>query len=474
MQINNSPKKSFEYEYNNKIELPSDNMYIKPKWGIENINIVPITDEIHINKNEDIEINYLLKSFNENKYTNILFLLLLPIIIISELFYNNYLFLYSLNFELYLQRYFSDNFMIFFRFITKAGCEYFIFIALIIILLNFSLIKTITFFFGLVICIYIQSLMKMIYGNSRPFLENQKLFKGICDGGFGNPSGHALVSCYAYLMLKNYIINHKYFNDRQILKVLVTLIFWLMILLVILSRIILGLHSINQMIYGSLLGIWIFYTIIHIFKLDKISMITYRKIYSNIKYIIFIFLIFLFSILIPLIIFFNNNLNYLELNSKLNKSCPRTKKFRRFNYDGLFGCVIIISLIGSYFGQILFWSLTDKYYKKNLDKLNNDYYLIDELINNWNKNKSFLLEKKSNILIIIKSIFTCISPSLIYFLISSENKSLTIIFLFKFSIPLFLFSFFVCGISSYWFITLFCGNKENLINNYYQINIEDI
>ena len=476
MQINNSSKKSFDNEYNNKIELPSDNMYIKPKWGLENINIVSITDEIHINKNEDIEYNYLFKVFNENKYKNIFFLILLPIIVITELFYNNFLFNYSLNFELNIQKYLSDNIIIFFRFITKAGCEYFIFISLIIIIFNFSLIKVIICFFGLTICIYIQSIMKMIYGNSRPFLENHQLFKGICDGGFGNPSGHALVSCYFYLILINYIINHKYFNDRAILKIILTLVFLISLILVILSRLILGLHSINQVIYGSLLGIWIFYAIIYIFKLDKISIIIYRKIYNNIKYIIYISLFFLLSILIPIIIFFNFNkhLNYLELNYKLDNNCEITKKFRRFNYDGIFGSLIIISLIGFYIGQFLFWSLTDKYYKGNLDKSNNDYYLIDELINNWNKNKCFIFDKKSNIFVVIKTIFLCSSPLLLFISISSESNSMLVIFLFKFAVPLLLLSFLISGIGSFWLITLYCGNKENLINNYYQINIDDI
>ena len=476
MQINNSSKKSFDNEYNNKIELPSDNMYIKPKWGLENINIVSITDEIHINKNEDIEYNYLFKVFNENKNKNIFFLILLPIIVITELFYNNFLFNYSLNFELNIQKYLSDNIIIFFRFITKAGCEYFIFISLIIIIFNFSLIKVIICFFGLTICIYIQSIMKMIYGNSRPFLENHQLFKGICDGGFGNPSGHALVSCYFYLILINYIINHKYFNDRAILKIILTLVFLISLILVILSRLILGLHSINQVIYGSLLGIWIFYAIIYIFKLDKISIIIYRKIYNNIKYIIYISLFFLLSILIPITIFFNFNkhLNYLELNYKLDNNCEITKKFRRFNYDGIFGSLIIISLIGFYIGQFLFWSLTDKYYKGNLDKSNNDYYLIDELINNWNKNKCFIFDKKSNIFVIIKAIFLCSSPLLLFISISPESNSMLVIFLFKFAVPLLLLSFLISGIGSFWLIILYCGNKENLINNYYQINIDDI
>lgn len=475
MDKNNSPKKSFEYHYNNKIELPSDNMYIKPQWGLENINIVSIADEIHINRNEDIETNYLSKTFSENKSKNFVILILIPIIIITELFCGNFLFTYSLKFELNLQKNLSNNILLFFKYLTTFGCEYFIVISLIITFLLFSLIQTFIFFFGLTLCIYIQSFMKIIYGDSRPFLENQELFKGVCDGGFGNPSGHAIVSFYSYLLLLYYIINHKYFNEKKIFKIALTLLFWIMLFLVIISRIILGLHSINQIIYGSFLGLLIFIIIIHVFKLDKISMIIYRKIYQNIKYIFFISLFFLISILMP-IIFASilNQKNDIDFNNKLNYHCEKLHKFRRFNYDGIFGCLIIIPLIGFYYGQILFWFLLDKYYKKNIDKINNDYYLIDELINNWNKNTCYLFQKKGNILKLIQSVLTYIIPVILFFIISIDNNSMIIIFIIKFSIPLFLISFSLFGIGFYWFVILYCGNKTNLLKNYYQVNIDEI
>lgn len=473
---NESPSKnSYNLEYNNKIEITND-IYIKPKWGLEKINIMSITDEIQINKNEDIEINYLIKTFFENKNKNIFILILLPIIIISELYYRNSLYIYSISFEFNLQNLLSNNILSFFKFITKAGCEYFTFISLIVLFFCFSLIHAFVCFFGITICIYTQGLLKIIYGDSRPFMENQALFKGICDGGFGNPSGHALLSFFIYLILIHFIQNHKFFNDKIFIKFFLILFVIIMLILVILSRIILGVHSINQIIYGSLLGIWLFYVLIYMFKLDKMSMIIYRKIYQNTKYIILIIICFIITILTPIIcsFIFNQQLDYINLNNKLNYNCKKVKKFRRFNYDSLFGCLIIISFMGFYCGQFLFWHLLDKYYKKNIDKLNNDYYLIDELINNWNKNKSYFFTKKGNILKFLNFLFICVSPIILFFLISSENNSMILIFLVKLSIPLFLISFFVFGIGFYWFIILYCGNKDNLLNNYYQINLDYI
>jgi len=475
MDKNNSPKKSFEYQYNNKIELPSDNMYIKPQWGLENINIVSISDEIHINKNEDLDTNYLFKTFLENKSKNIFILILIPIIIITELFYRNLLFSLSLKLELNLHKYFSSNLLFFFKIITKAGCEYFIVISLIMTFFYFSLIQTFIYFFGIALCIYIQSLMKMIYGNTRPFLEYQELFKGVCDGGFGNPSGHALVSFYSYLLLLYYIKNHKYFNEKKTLKILLNLLFWIMMFLVIISRFILGLHSINQIVYGSFLGLIIYFIIIHVFKLDKISMITYRKIYHKNKYIIFISLFFILSTFMPLVFASNlNQKNSIDLNDKLNYHCEKVKIYRRFNYDGLFGCIIIFSIMGLYIGQYLFWIILDKYYKINIDKINNDYYLIDELINNWNKYNCILFKEKGNILKLIITIIIIISPIIIFFIIGIDNNTLIRILLFKFAIPLFLISFLLFGIGFYWFVILYFGDKNDLLKNYYQVNIYEI
>jgi hypothetical protein len=249
-----------------------------------------------------------------------------------------------------------------------------------------------------------------------------------------------------------------------------------MLTLVLASRIILGLHSINQILFGSLIGIWIYLVLIHIFKLNKMSMITYRKIYQKCKYKFFISLIFFISILIPIICFavFNQQLDYINLNKNFDLKCNEVKQYRRFNNEGLFGCLIIIPFIGFYYGQFIFWYFSDKYYKKNMDISNNDYYLLDELINTWNKNKCLLFQKKTNFLKIIEYIIICFSPVILFFLISSDNKSMLIIFVVKFAIPLFLISFLFFGIGFYCFITLYCGNKEKILNNYYQINMDDL
>ena len=471
--MKNDFKKSNKYEYNNRVEI-SNNLYMKNKWGTETINIISIPEEVQINNDEISENNYIITAFNKNKIRNIFILFLLPLIIISEFYYRNKLYSFSIEFGIKSEKYYPNILIYFMKFVTKFFCDFCCFIFLIIIFNVFSLIQTFIYLIGLFLCIYTQSIMKIIYGNSRPFIDNHNLFKGLCDGGFGNPSGHSLVSAFIYLTLFHYLIKLKYINENKLLKILYGFLFSILSILVFISRYILGLHSLNQIIFGALLGIWLFLLIFHLFKFDNISIISYRSIYQYKKYIFFISSFLLLFLFIPFLFsnIFNKNLDYKNLNQKLDYNCKTVKIYKRFNNEGIFGCLIILALIGFYFGQLSFWIMFDKYYKKNLNKNSNDYYLIDELLNKWNKNKCLIFDKKENIYIFFKSAFICFFPITIYFLINSNTA--IIILIFKFGIPLALISFLLFSFGLYNFILIYLGNKEKILNNYYQINIEDI
>ena len=97
------------------------------------------------------------------------------------------------------------------------------------ILIFFSLIKSSVFMTGFLFCLQFHSMMKIWYGNTRPFWENKDLYKGICDGGFGNPSGHSMISTYLYLTLYIYLQDLKCFKNNTNVNIvsLVLIIFWI-------------------------------------------------------------------------------------------------------------------------------------------------------------------------------------------------------------------------------------------------------
>ena len=472
--MKNEFKNSSNYDYNNKVEI-TNNMYMKKKWGIETINIISIPEEIQINNDDNNENNYIINIILKNKIRNIFVFILLPIIIIiSEIYYREKLYTFSLKFGIKMQKYYSNIFINFMKFITKFGCDYCCFIFFGIIFISFSLIHTFIYFIGLMLCIYIQSLMKMIYGNSRPFMDNNNLFQGSCDGGFGNPSGHSLISVFIYLTFFHYLIKLKCVSENKLLKFLLGILFSILTSLVFVSRFILGLHSINQIIFGAFIGIWIFLLTFMSFKLDHIPIVNYRNSFNNKKYIILITIFLLLLVYAPFYCFhkFNRKVLCINLNEKLNYNCSNVKPYKRFNYEGIFGCLVIFALIGFYFGQIIFWIILDKYYKINLNKDNNDYYIIDELLNKWNKNKCLMFDRKENMYIFLKILFVCLSPFIFFFFINSYSP--IIILLFKYGLSLLLISFLFFSFGLYWFFLIYLGNKEKILNNYYQISIYDI
>ena len=372
------------------------------------------------------------------------------------------------------------------------------------VLCFFSLIKSSIFISGFIFCLHFHSLMKIWYGNIRPFWEKEELFKGICDGGFGNPSGHSITSVYLYLMLFVYLKETKCIKEKCFIQSIIFVLCIIWIILIILSRIILGIHSVNQVIYGSTLALIVFSFIIFVFKLHKMPVSYYKKLFKEKIYISIILTLIIFLSIFPIIsIFvFNKDFNDGEYNKILEKKCPNLPEYRKFNFDGLFGSLVIFCLMGMYLGQILFWYLIDNKYKKNknndeendnFDKNNtslnedidveteekedeeknnddinenndiNNNRMIDELINDWNKNRSLLFRKFGTIFKIILVLILCCLPLLLLGLLP-KNAHLVLIFIFKFGVPFFATLFFLYGLGFYFIIKLSCGEKEILLS----------
>ena len=101
----------------------------------------------------------------------------------------------------------------------------------------------------------------MIYRNPRPYWESD-ILDIVCNSGYGNPSGHSLICLSNFLVISHISTNFEFFRKNQKGKILRIVIFGFLIILaflVIISRTLLSAHSINQIIYGSLLGIGIYF-----------------------------------------------------------------------------------------------------------------------------------------------------------------------------------------------------------------------
>ena len=467
------------------------------------------SDFFEIKTNE----NFIKNTFISHIKSNLIIIILSIITIISEIIYREALFEFSLDFEEDWQENSPKQIINFFKFITKIGGEYLMPIPILFIFCFFSLIESSVYIFGFIFVLHFHSMMKIWYGSIRPFWKNKDLFQEVCDGGFGNPSGHSISNTYLYLMLFVYLSQTKLLYKRYIIQTILFLLLLVWIILIILSRLILGIHSINQVIYGSTLGLTIVLLISVVFKLQQMPVIYYKKLFKKKIYIIIIYSLILFLSIFSIIsnFAFDNKSKIKKYEKVLNEKCQDLPEYRKFNLDGLFGSFIIFSLLGMYSGQIVFWYLIDNNYKshkkrkkiksKNLDhnnsSVNEDIIgdteeeeengpnnsdnddiddtdnennrRIDELINNWNENRVLLFSSCGRVIKIIFVIILCCIPLLLLILFP-HNNNMVVVFIFKFGIPFFSLTFLLYGFGFYHIINISCGPRKILLK---QINKED-
>ena len=453
--------------------------------------------------------NYIKNTFTSHIKSNVIIIILSIITIISEIMYRDALFEFSLDFEEEWQENSPKQIIKFFKIITKFGGEYLMAMPILFILCFFSLIESSIYVFGLIFVLHFHSMMKIWYGDIRPFWKNKDLFQDICDGGFGNPSGHSISSTYLYLMLFIYLSQTKLLYKRYIIQTLLFLLLLTWIVLIILSRLILGIHSINQVIYGSTLGLIVVLLISVVFKLHQMPVIYYKKFFKEKIYISIIFSLILFLSIFSIIsnFVFDNKSEIRKYEKVLNEKCQDLPEYRKFNLDGLFGSFIIFGLLGMYSGQIVFWYLIDNNYKNNKKKKkmkrsaldhnnssvnedmigetveeeeendnddnddteNEENRKIDELINNWNENRMLLFSTFGRLIKIISVLILCSIPLLLFILVP-KNSNMVIVFIFKFGIPFFSVLFLLYGFGFYHIIKISCGPKKILLK---QINKEN-
>ena len=453
----------------------------------ENLRLEKFTSSELSEENPDKDNNYIKDVFIENFRINILILALVFIFFVSEFLFRKPLFEYSKKFEKNWQKSASEGTIIFFKIITKVCGEYLMGAPIGFVLCFFPMVKSSFYIAGLIFDLHFHSLMKIWYGNSRPYWEDPELFKGICDGGFGNPSGHSISSVYLYSALYIYLIESKMLENKNIIKIILLLLFLTYALLIVLSRLILGIHSINQILYGSVLGMFTTLLICQIFKLHKMPISFYKKLFKEKLYIYCISSILILLALLSIIscTAFNKDFDYEHNNQNLPEKCRNLPEYRKYNNDGLFGAFVVFALLGMYLGQVIFWYLIDNRYKKEIkinkkieslkssDTINDiskdDYdekkndILIDKLINNWNENRTYININMTKWLKLTMFLFICCIP-LILFLFISKKANIVVIFIFKIAIPFFSTLFLIYSLGFYYIIKILCGEKDELLN----------
>jgi hypothetical protein len=217
--------------------------------------------------------------------------------------------------------------------------------------------------------------MKMIYGNPRPYWVDPSLSIA-CDGGYGNPSGHAFSSTTSYLSLWLIITDFDFFKDTVVgiaLRIFLLILFIILILTIMLSRVYLGVHSVNQILYGASLGFAVYYIIFHIFSLHRFEGKNFLLVFRKKLYIIIFSVWYGLLLIIGFLIWGLVEIDNSEWEPVLTIKCPNIKLYRKFKNDGMYGFLTLFALIGGHFGLIFLSKISAFKFPNKEEEINHWY-----------------------------------------------------------------------------------------------------
>ena len=372
------------------------------------------------------------------------------IVIISEQFFRNPLFKYSYEkFEPILQNKIGkNNFISFiFQIASFLGRNVLVFgLNFIICIFFYSYQEIIITLITIFTSVSLVGFLKILYHNPRPYWINFNI-KLIDDLGYGNPSGHSFTSSTGYLCCF-YLISNK-LKKKNFLFYLLYFITLIWVFIIMFSRLYFAAHSVNQVIFGFLLGCGIFILYFGIFQLQNYSTDDFFTLFEEKKKIVIpICLIYLFSILIPFFLVKEPDINTIKIEKKI-------PNYRIFNAESIFAQINIVIIFGCYLG-ILFVN-----YKINKNKLNEEEK--DNILGKYKYNEIRIIDKLLRFL--INSLF-CF-PGFFFFL---PLENLILVFIFKIGLPFFLTAFFFFGPGiyySYYLIIKIKKEKNKEFSNFF-------
>ena len=370
---------------------------------------------------------------------NILIFLFLAITF--EFLFEEILFRKSIPFEKMLQTNYK-SLIPFFKKVTKIGGVIGHAIVYMITFLQFPLIYIYNYSLMLVYTPYLTSITKIIHGDGRPFFEDNSLFQA-CSGGFGNPSGHSLCSTGCYLAFAKLFID--YYNFKNIKKILIYSCAILVIIFINFSRLILGLHAIDQVIYGDIYGFLLYYLLFHVLHLNERDSKEFFENFLDVKYAIkqgvfwclcFLTLIFCWNVF-PLI----DNSVLIKYEQIVYRLCPNFPKYDLLTNEIIFEALTIFAYLGMYAGLYMLSSLCSEKYPNKYDEIN--YFSK----NNKNVFSKYIL-------------LGCNMFPFILFWIIPTDAELKFFYSLKVAIPLMVFTFLSFGFNLYYYIKFGYANQK--------------
>ena len=117
--------------------------------------------------------------------------------------------------------------------------------------------------------VYLNGILKLLHHDPRPFFVVEDIKAIMWNKSYGNPSGHSMyfTSVFPWLVVILFELIKRNWRMTAKTKILIGVLLFIAILIISLSifgRVYLGVHSLDQILYGSLMGtsIWFYFLFI--------------------------------------------------------------------------------------------------------------------------------------------------------------------------------------------------------------------
>lgn len=232
-------------------------------------------------------------------------------------------------------------------FIQIANKYFFVVIALI--LFNcLNIYKAFTFICVINCLSYILGILKLFYLQARPFYQDTSLFRGGCDGSWGNPGATALSGVVGYFSLFSLIVTHRRVKNNTVAKVCLLAATVTIISLLMFCSFLLGHNAINQQIFGLELGLLIYTFVFHILNVSLNNSDQFVKIFKwePVNLAVSTFILLCLPILLYLYSF--ENLVNQQIYKNIREVCPHLESNNILNENAWIQTAVIVFIFFFY------------------------------------------------------------------------------------------------------------------------------
>jgi membrane-associated phospholipid phosphatase len=315
---------------------------------------------------------------------------------------------------------------------------------------------------------FICGVLKINFQQPRPFWISDEVKALSCEYGYGYPSNHVITTVPAFLIFYE-IIFYRFEVDKKVNGRIYQVIgFSTVLFLTIIigfSRMILGVHSLDQVVFGLIMGFALYYFYLHIIDLDLRNPIPYFRILYNPYYfyrVVLVLACFLFAFMINIIVLNGDEYYETVWTERMVRQCGYYPYITPF-----FKCLVdtfdVFVFVGILAGMLFDINIIKKY--DSLDDFIYDYISYDKhsRVGKWNHTglMSFLIRLFLSYIqcLIIFNLFGLISAVLF------EDGLVTQLIMGK-AVPMFLLGFFMFAFYRKEFEYLHITNRSN----YYYLN----